>query len=205
MLMHNIDCVIFDFGDTLSSQPYFRELGLEFLQVVDTKIWGDGAASWCDPWVRGELKSEDIAGYLAGLTGITPARILDALDAGCANLQLHPAIWRFARAQRIQGRKTALVTLNMDVFSRVIVPSLGFSQVFDAVINSSDYRIGDKVQLWELAFAQLDGCTFANSLLIDDKLKYIERFQARGGMAYQFTTDAAFAEWEKTWFSETAS
>lgn len=196
--MRDISSIVFDFGGTLSSQSYFHVLGLEFCRVVDVCIWGEGEADWCDPWVRGEKTSVEIADYLAGLTGIDTARILAALDAGCARLALHPAIWRFAQAQQAQGRQTALVTLNMDVFSRVIAPSLGFYKVFDVVINSSDYRTDDKVRLWELAFAQLDGCTFANSLLIDDKQKYVERFQACGGQAYQYTTDAAFAKWEQS-------
>ncbi len=198
----HIRCIVFDFGGTLSAHPYFHALGPEFCQVVDTRIWGDGAADWCDPWMRGDKTSADIADYLAGLTGLSAPRILAALDAGCARLTLHPAIWRFAQAQRARGRQTALVTKNMDVFTRIVVPALHFAQVFDVIINSSDHRTDDKELMWERAFAQLDGCAFENSLLIDDKLKYIERFQARGGMAYQYTTDAAFAEWEVTVWNE---
>jgi 8-oxo-dGTP pyrophosphatase MutT (NUDIX family)/FMN phosphatase YigB (HAD superfamily) len=194
-MLAGIHCIVFDFGGTLSSHPYFYALGPEFLRVVNTCIWGDGEAEWCDPWVRGEKTSGEIADYLAGLTALPATRILTALDDGCARLPLHPAIWRFAQAQRAQGRHTALVTLNMDVFTRVIAPSWGFDQVFDVVINSSDYRTGNKMQLWEMAFSRLDGCTFANSLLIDDKLKHVESFRAHGGLAYRYTTDEAFARW----------
>lgn len=187
--------IIFDFGGTLSSQPYFHRLGSAFLEVVNTRIWGDGEAEWCDPWVRGEKTSAEIADYLAALTGIDAAHILHELNAGCAALDLHPAIWQFARAQRARGRQTAVVTLNMDVFTRVIAPSMGFYEVFDVVVNSSDHRTDDKIQLWELALTQLDGCTFANSLLIDDSEKHVARFQSRGGQVYRYTTDAAFAAW----------
>jgi len=117
------------------------------------------------------------------------------LDAGCANLQLNPAVWRFAQAQRTQGRHTALVTVNMDVFTRVVVPAHGFDRVFDVVVNSADYGTEDKNALCEIAFGQLDDCTFEDSLLIDDMPKCLDAFRARGGMAHQYTTDAAFAEW----------
>ena len=63
-----------------------------------------------------------------------------------------------------------------------------------------DYGTEDKNALCKIAFDRLDGCTFANSLLIDDSPKVIDAFRARGGMAYQYTTEAAFAEWEMdTW------
>ena len=132
----------------------------------------------------------------AARTGVTAAALLAQLELGCARLPLHPEIWRFAQAQRALGRQTALVTVNVDIFSRVIAPALQLSQVFDVVVNSADVHELDKIALCEIAFRRLDGCAFHNSLLIDDTPHNVAAFRARGGMAYQFTTDAAFAAWQ---------
>lgn len=189
----NIRCIIFDFANTLSPTPYFWPLGPGFCEVVTTAIFsGENKVRWASPWCCGTLSTEDITEYLSGLTGISSQLILSALDKGCTNLHLHPNIWRFAQAQRALERRSALVTVNMDIFTRVVVPAHGFDQVFDIVVNSADHGTEDKNVLCEIAFSQLDGCTFENSLLIDDGAGVIDAFRARGGMGYQFTTDEAF-------------
>jgi len=192
-----IRCVVFDYGDTLSSDHYFKALGPDFDALVGREIFEDNTPEWCDLWIRGELTAEMVADHLAGLSGLSSTWILEGLVAGCARLTLHPVIWQFAQAQRALGRNTALVTLNFDVFSRLIVPAMGFDRVFDVIVNSADHRHDDKVALWQYAFRRLDGCDFANSLLIDDKAKHVDRFRARGGMAYQYTGDEEFAQWLK--------
>jgi len=199
----DIRCVIFDFYNILCSDLYFRHLGQQFCDMATNAIFSkENISRWSTPWCCGRLSSVDISDYLSGLTGITAERILSALDEGCANLHLNPNIWRFAQAQRAQGRRTVLATVNMDVFTRVVAPAHGFDRVFDVVVNSADYGTEDKNVLCEIAFSQLDGCTFANSLLIDDWPVAINAFRARGGMTYQYTTDEAFAEWEeKAWNS----
>lgn len=191
-----IRCVVFDFANTLSFTPYFWPLGEEFLTVVTEAIFtGENKALWAGPWCRGELSSEDIANYLSGLTGVPTKRILMALDEGCSNLQLNPAIWRFAKSQRAQGRHSVLATVNMDVFTRVVAPAHGFDRVFDVVVNSADFGTEDKNALCDIAFSRLEGCTFQNSLMIDDSARVTEAFRNRGGIAYQYTSDEAFAEW----------
>jgi len=192
-----IRCVAFDYAYTLCSDHYFKELGPDFDGLVHREIFNDNTPKWCDPWLRGELTAEDIVAHLAAFSGISHAHIMAQLRQGCAHQTMHPAIWQFAQAQRAQGRKTALVTLNMDIFSQVVVPSMGFDYVFDVIVNSADHRHDDKMMLWEYAFSQLDGCDFANSLLIDDNAKYVEYFRAHGGMAYQYTGDEDFARWLK--------
>jgi FMN phosphatase YigB (HAD superfamily) len=196
MRERQIRCIVFDFAATLCSELYFLPLGTEFLNIVQEEIFKRGNEQWVDPWIRGELNSTDIADYLSTLTDIPAEHILSGLDEGCAQLNMNPAIWLFAQVQRKLGRQTALVTLNMDVFSRVIVPAFGFDQIFDIVVNSADYREDNKIKLWEIAFTQLEGCSFENSLLIDDGIKNIANFRAHGGMAYQYTSDDAFIEWE---------
>lgn len=202
--MNPLCCIVFDFADTLCSDLYFSRLGIEFDELVTTAIFtGENVARWASPWCCGMRSSADIAIYLSGLSGITPERILSALDKGCANLQMNPNIWRFAQAQRAHGRRTVLATVNMDVFTRIIVPAHGFEKVFDVVVNSADYGTCDKNVLCEIAFSRLDGCNFENSLLIDDRTKYLDAFRTCGGMTDQYTTDEAFAVWETSVWQST--
>lgn len=191
-----IRCIIFDFADTLSFTPYFWPLGSRFLTIVTEAIFtGANKASWANPWCCGKLSSEDIAEYLSQLSGLTTKRILEGLNEGCSNLQLNSAIWHFAQAQRAQEKYTVLATVNVDVFTRIVVPAHGFDKVFDVVVNSADYGTEDKNTLCEIAFSQLDGCTFENSLLIDDSTKATDAFRKRGGMVYKYTCDEAFVRW----------
>jgi len=199
-MLSNTRCIIIDFANTLCSELYFAPLGEDFQAVVRAAIFSEeNKERWATPWCCGRLSSEDIATHLAGLTGITPDCIISALAEGCAKMHFNPAVWRFAQAQRELGRSTVLATVNMDIFTRVVVPAHGLDRVFDVVVNSSDYGTDDKNALCEIALAQLDGCTFANSLLIDDSVAAIAAFRSAGGMAYQYTTDAAFAAWASCW------
>ena len=118
------------------------------------------------------------------------------MEAGCKNLSMNQAVLDLALAQRPQGRKTTLVTANMDVFSSVIVPSHGLDRLFDVILNTFDYRELDKEVLWPIAFERL-GVEFGydNSLLIEDSSDNVARFRAHGGQAYRFQDDERFVEW----------
>ena len=60
------------------------------------------------------------------------------MELGCKDLDFNEAVLNFALAQRSQGRRTAIVTANMDVFSDVVVPAHRLDEKFDVIINSSD-------------------------------------------------------------------
>lgn len=190
-----IACVIIDFANTLSNSAYFWPLGAEFCSIVTERIFtGDNKALWASPWCCGRISSEEVADHLATVSGLTRAEVLQGLNDGCANMKLNPVIWGFAQAQRSQGRRTVLATVNMDVFTRIVAPAHGFDIVFDVIVSSADYGTEDKNELCEIAFSQLEGCTFGNSLLIDDSAKVVEAFRKRGGRAYHYTSDEALAE-----------
>jgi len=196
-----IRCILFDFADTLCSELYFTQLGPEFQSLATEAIFaGRNKSRWSVPWCRGTLTSKDIAEHLSQLTEINPKRIPASLDEKCSHLEFNPNIWRFAQRQRAQGRHTAIVSINFDVFSRVVVSAHKFDRIFDVVVNSADYGVDDKIVLCAIAFSRLEGCTFDNSLLIDDQIKNVEAFRKRGGMAHQYTNDDKFLEWERKWF-----
>lgn len=192
----NVRCVLFDFADTLCHTPYFWTLGPEFTSTVTEAIFtGENKRLWAGPWCQGQISSGDIAAYLSELSGISPALIMDELFRGCSCLRMNPSVLRFAQDLKLHGKKIALVTINMDVFSMVVSPTHGLDDLFDVVINSSDYGVDDKHSLCTLAFERLGDCSFPQGLLIDDSIKAIESFRESGGLAYQYTDENAFSEW----------
>ena len=164
-----IKSIFFDFDSTLCSGLYFELLGSSSLDAVGRLVFGESSADWADPWMKGDLSSRDIASYLSKHLPESEEIILAALYDGCLNMTFSAAVYDFARRGCESGRKTALVTANMDVFSEVVVPAHGLDTVFDLVLNTADHRTLDKSILWRKALAAFGpDYTFASTLLIDD-------------------------------------
>lgn len=200
----HIDSVIFDFSGTLSCGRYFEPLGQESLDAIGSLVFGRGSAQWADPWMKGELTSQNVASYLGKILPESEDDILSALHQGCSSMTFNPAVRRFALQQREVGRKTALVTANMDVFTEVVVPAHSLDTLFDIVLNTSDYQTLDKSVLWRKALDAFGpGFSFGTSLLIDDSLRMVSLFRSLGGHAVQYDEDEAFQTWlEETGFAE---
>ena len=191
-----ISSVIFDFAGTLCFGRYFEPLGQESLDAIGSLIFGDSCAEWADPWMKGDLTSQDVASYLSEHLTESEEVILSALRQGCSNMTFNPVVHDFAMKQREAGRKTALVTANMDVFSEVVVPSHGLDAVFDIVFNTADHRTLDKSILWRKAFGAFGPeFSFATSVLIDDSPRMVSLFRSLGGHAYQYEGDPALQVW----------
>jgi hypothetical protein len=192
-----IKCVVFDFGFTLSPDYYFNITPPncpQWHEVIQKKVFGD--PSVIDPWLKGDLTSLDIAIFLSKYIPLDIQVILDTMEAGCRHLKFNPAVWDFAIAQKAAGRKTALVTANMDVFTKVVVPAHRLDALFDVILNTSDFHEIRKDFLWPIAFERLGGgIGYANSLLIEDGETEPAMFRAQGGTAYQYSNDEAFLSW----------
>ena len=196
LIPNAIRCVVFDFYKTLCSEHYFLPLGLPFVDSVAELVFGDNSEKWADPWMRGDLSSADIAEYLSRHSTYTKVEILDGLRQGCANMHFNPEVWRFAQSQKRSGRRTVLATLNMDVFTEVIVPSHTLESMFDVIVNTADIGTLEKDLLWQQAFDALpDGVSFSNSLLIDDSATMVSLFSELGGTAYQYGHDDELRKW----------
>lgn len=193
----DITCIVFDFGFTLSSDLYFKLAPPEYphwQQTIQEHIFSD--AGLVDRWMAGSVTLPDIATQLAPIVGMGVPRILHFLEQGCTHLDFNPAVWDFALRQRAQGRKTAIVTGNMDVFTQVVVPAHKLADQFDVIINSFDHQEINKSILWPKAFEALGpGIDYRHSLLIEDGEKNVAKFRAHGGHAYHYEDDARFLSW----------
>lgn len=193
----DIACVVFDFGFTLSSDLYFKTAPPEcpnWQELIQQKIFSDAAL--VDRWMAGAITMHNIAEELAPVVNMEVSRIVDFLELGCQRMDFNEAVWRFAIQQRAAGRKTAIVTGNMDVFTKVVVPGHGLHEKFDVIVNSFDHREIDKTVLWAKAFDMLgNGIGYSQSLLIEDSIKNVRKFRELGGYAHHYENDERFLEW----------
>jgi hypothetical protein len=146
--------------------------------------------------MKGEISSREVAGILTRYIALDVETILATMEKGCTELKFNAAVWLFAMKQKMTGRKIALVTENMDVFTQVVVPAHKLDRIFDVIVNSADYHDIRKEVLWPLAFEKLGGgIGYENSLLIEDGETEPEKFRRLGGYAQQYTNDKAFKKW----------
>lgn len=192
-----IRCVVFDFGFTLSSDLYFTLTPPGYphwRDIIQRQIFEQRPI--VHAWMTGDLTLVDVARIVGQHVDLPLPTIVETMKRGCLNMTFNPAVWAFARAQRYHGRKTALVTANMDVFTEVVVPAHRLDAVFDVILNTADYHELRKDVLWDHAFVMLgEGIGYTNSLLIEDGPVDPALFRARGGVAYQYETDERFRAW----------
>lgn len=192
----SIKSVVFDFDGTLCLDRYFKPLGQNALGVIAGLVFGENSKQWADPWMRGDLTSADVAAYLSTHLPESRETILSALRRGGSELTFSPAVLGFATHQRMAGRKTALVTANMDIFTEVVVPAHALGCLFDVVLNTADHLTLDKSVLWRKAFDSFGpGYSFASSLLVDDSPEMVDLFRSLGGFAYQYCGDDSLRVW----------
>lgn len=185
--------VIFDFAFTLCSQKYFHRLGTALEEKIDRILFADNQAHWADRWMAGQIDTDRVVAHLSDQLQLPAGQIHAALEQSCRSLRWNPAVWRFALDQKRRGRRLALVTINMDVFSRLVVPFHRLDETFDVILNSADQGHLDKLAMWRKAFELLgDDADFSNSLLVDDSIHHLTRFRLNGGRAVIYLDDEHF-------------
>jgi FMN phosphatase YigB (HAD superfamily) len=192
-----IKCIVFDFGGTLSSDHYFTIDPKGYPQwqtVIQQNIFNQ--QSIMKAWMKGDLCLTDIATIVSQTINLPIPIIVETMERGCTCIKMNESIWQFACSQKKQSRKTALVTANMDVFTKIVVPLHGLNNVFDVILNTSDYHELNKQVLWEKAFELVgNGISYKDCLLIEDGEKQPVLFRQLGGTALQYENDHQFEQW----------
>lgn len=192
----NINCIVFDFANTLCSDMYFQTHPTKcqnWRELFQEHIF---KKHWLTEWCNGSVNSDQIAYLMKDHVKMPIDEILFEMKEGCKNLTFNKAVLDFALSQIKGQRKTALVTANIDLFSEVIIPHYQLNSIFNVVVNSADYHTDDKLQLWNIAFKLLGTeANFGSSLLIDDSEKWVNGFRQAGGTGFRYTNDRAFLDW----------
>lgn len=142
-------------------------------------------------WMRGHLSSRDIHAYLEREIGVA-AKEFDALMAESLRAFVMDAtLLEWAARLRAAGIRTAIVSDNMDVFTRFVVPFHRLGRFFDVIVNSADHGAlkCDERSLFPAAIERLD-VTVSQVLHIDDSERAIGRFRGFGGRAYHLTAES---------------
>lgn len=189
-----IDAAIFDYGFTLSSEYYFN---IAHPRIPDWNRLVQECAfrneDYEHRWIRGKAKLPELASLLSQRTGLPQEEILRCLRDGCRNLRENQAVIDFARKLKREEIPLGLVTGNFDVFTEIVVPSHGYTELFDVIVNSADCGETDKRILWPIAFKLLgNNIGYGNSLLIEDTENEVAWFKEAGGMAIRYSGDDEF-------------
>ncbi len=183
---------------TLTSDLYFKSLPKEERYLITELIFGNNNKSrWDTPWMKGEKSYKQILDYLSENMDYSPEELEEILIDDINQTSLNPIIWDFA-TKMSKRYKTAIATINTDVFSKYVIPTLNLKTTFHKVVNSSDYGITNKTELCRLVVQKQDEpLELKNCLLIDDSKKNIDNFILSGGNGYQYKTDEEFGSWLK--------
>ncbi|MEO8811756.1 MAG: hypothetical protein ABI376_02440 [Caulobacteraceae bacterium] len=195
-----IRAVLWDFGDTLADERWMHA------PLEGSPDWPEAyralhAKGLAEPWDLGEITTQDIAAALAAGLGLAPRVVLSHMQACCESVALYPRMMALvARCALPQ----AIVTINPDIFTKIVVPTYGLSGRFAAIVTSWQEKTLSKADLCDVAIRRL-GVSLdpAECLLIDNKTDNVDEWRARGGAAYHFETEQRFFEepvgfWDQT-------
>ena len=145
-----------------------------------------------DRWCRGEVGFPEVAARVAARCGIAVGAARAAMEHDWRHLRPNAEILAFARELGRAGR-AAVVTVNPDAFSDLIVPHYGLDRDFGVIVASWQERTLDKVGLCDIALERFAAPAKREStLLVDNRPDNVEAFRAAGGQAYFFTDDPRF-------------
>ena len=185
--MTRLSALLWDFGDTLCDERFIWGSGPEWAAAFD-RFAADGLGS---RWNRGELDTLAFATELATRMGRPADAVIAHMRDCCQNIRFFPYTYAFFKARHLPQ---AIVTVNPDLFSEVIVPICGFDRDCDAIVTSWEEGTEDKRVLNRIAIERLGlDCPNAEAVLIDNKLENVDAWRGIGGAGYHYRGDERFA------------
>ena len=180
-----IKCLLWDFGDTLCDERFIWGAGPEWMALYETFDGGIG-----DDWSTHKLDTPAFAAEVGNRLGMPADDVISFMRERCQHIRFFDFTYNFYLSQRLPQ---AIVTVNPDLFSEVIVPLHGFDQSADVIVTSWEEGTTDKEVLCRLALERLPiDCEPAEALLIDNKQHNLDDWAKAGGAGYLFTTDDEF-------------
>ena len=183
--MTRVQCLLWDFGDTLCNELSLWRGSDEWMEVYRSFDAPDGLGN---AWSLGDLDTREVAVKLAERMTLSEVEIVAHLSRSDV-FEFFPFTYAFFKARHLPQ---AIVTVNPAQF-RTLALDLGFDDVTDAIVISAEERTIDKSVLCEIALGRMPiDCTNDRALLIDNKQANIDAWVRRGGIGYWFTADDAF-------------
>jgi hypothetical protein len=179
-----LQAVLWDFGDTLADERWMLaplDGAPGWPEIYRTVLDGGDLA---DRWNIGSIAAADVADAFGRSLGVPTERILEHMRACCRNVSLNAGVMALTASLEVPQ---AIVTINPDIFSDVVVPHFGLRDRFAAIVTSWEERTLSKADLCDIAMSRLPGAVDrAACLLIDNRADNVAEWRARGGAAWLF-------------------
>lgn len=196
MDLTNIDAILFDFGGTFVDQVFFRSGSVkisDFPKIMKEKFYepffsNPDSRSLLGSWIAGESTKYDIAQSISLQTNYPSEDVLSAMEENCRNLRVFDSVFEWAK-EISKIKKTAIVTINSDIFTDVIVETYSLNIYFAVIVNSCHYKTVDKTLVCKIALEKLGNVRIDRALLVDDSKSNCEEFIQAGGNSYLFTDE----------------
>lgn len=184
--------ILFDFDGVLCRGKFYEKTLLpDYAQVYDwiqNNIFGAGSKELVKSWMRNQIDTVSINRLISENTGIEFGKLSGLFKESVRQMELEKEILELARDVKLAGKKIAIVTDNMQVFSQITVPHNKLDSLFEVIINSADHGCLKKDlngELFDVALAALK-TESKNCFLIDDSATNIEKFRKKGGQGHCF-------------------
>ncbi len=186
-----LKCVLWDFGDTLADERWMLTPleGVPEWPEAWSRIAGGELA---DAWNLGEINIADVISAVAAYLGLHRERVDRHVAYCCSNIRFFEAPFSIARRSTLPR---ALVTINPDGFSSLVVPRYRLASIFRPIVTSWEQHTLDKGILAERALEHFVGeIRPFEALLIDNKPHCVEAWVNRGGRGYLYRGEETFRE-----------
>ncbi len=171
-----------DFDGTISRGRFWNNLKDRVLAREIERIVFKERRFELDEWMRGTLSSEELHASLARLLGRDATELWRRFESHAKRIR----VYNLDLVAKLRPfLKIALVTTNVDVFTRYTIRSKKLDSYFDIVVNSADWRMLKSEPgggIFKHA-ARMVGCQIHDCVLIDDSVKVCSIFASLGGKA----------------------
>ncbi|GHO68388.1 hypothetical protein KSC_072800 [Ktedonobacter sp. SOSP1-52] len=198
--MKHLKCLFLDWHNTLSTSLFWGHLSdpshisHQMMGLITSYLFQSSGrvSTILEPWMRGELTSEDIVHILCQEQKLDPGIVLHELMVSCQRMQfVSQEVPHYVSNLRAKGIQVVIATDNMDTFQRWTVPNLQLDTLFDAILCSSDLRSlkadrnHDGSSLFFAEYLRKHHVEHGESLLLDDGDEEFGQVIRRFGIHYQ--------------------
>jgi hypothetical protein len=143
-------------------------------------------------WDLGMATVREVANAASAGLGLKVELIEQHMRACSRQIRFHRETMRLAE---LRAAPQAMVTINPDLFSTVVVPAYDLHGIFTHIVTSWQERTIDKAELCEIARLRLDPSLPRDEcLLIDNRRDNIDAWRAMGGLGHQYRGEADLTE-----------
>jgi FMN phosphatase YigB (HAD superfamily) len=187
-----VKLILWDFGDTLADERWMLApmVGApDWPKLYHDRVVG-GALGL--RWNTGAISTGEVAAELAGALGVEVGAVIAHMEACSRRLRFFPKVMSFIEEC---AAPQAIVTVNPDIFTNIVVPEYQLDQRVDLIVTSWQQGTEEKSALCGCAIDQFGiAVSLAECLLVDNRADNVLAWRSKGGAAYHFRGENAFCE-----------